>query len=588
MNADVRLHDRPFVTAVSALRFLGRLQGMRRVALTINLCGALSGALQLIIPLATAHLINRAIPGKHAGEVVLIVTVLGTAALINIALSLWETRLSCAFRERSLVVAQSALFRHIQRCRYAFFLEHESGYVMSRILGDTTSAVDLAMMVVTLGRTAVVICGSCVLLPYFDWSLGLMALLVVPAHCVILVCFQRRTRDMFVEVSERTAITSRELFESLTGIVVTKAFGIEKRRLCRFFRDASQRARVQVRARMLMAFGGQATSIVTLVVSLGILIIGAFKIIDGRLSIGNLVGINAAAVSLLGVAASLTQTLLNIQGAVAAVRRIEDWMELPAEQQSRSEHLVLAGSIRFEHVRFAYGNGPVVLRDVSLTVSPGEVVLVCGASGAGKSTLLKLLTRFLEPSLGTIWLDGRNINTLSLLDIRRQIGYISQDTFLFSDTVMQNITLGNRFLCEADVIEVCRTAGALNCIRDLPQGFDTRVGERGVRLSGGQRQRIALARALVSRVPILILDEATSAIDQETEAAVHDALLKLAGVRTVIVVAHHASAFIHHVNSCYALEQGRLRRIEIPTNGDVPADSMVAIPKQEDCRCNFK
>jgi ABC-type bacteriocin/lantibiotic exporter with double-glycine peptidase domain len=556
------------------LRFLARLRELWPSALLINICGALAGALQLIIPIASAQLINHAIPQKNTALLMRIVAVLAVSAAGAVCLAYAEARLACAFRERAVVKLQGTLFAHVQAQPYPFFQEHESGYILSRIINDVGSSVEIVSGLTTSGRTLVVLAGGAILLPTFDVSLGLLVLAILPVYCALLIRFRRKTREAFVKVSEATALTSRELFESLAGIYDTKACTAEEHRRQRFFEASNNRALYMIRARALTAGGAQMTHALTLIVSLAVIVWGSVEVMAGRLSLGNLVGINTTAAYLLGPASSVVQQFLGAQASMAAIQRVEEWMARVAEPTDRVlRHRRCRGDIRYERVNFSYVGRPPVLAGIDWNIRAGEVVLLSGASGAGKTTLVRLLPRFLSPASGKVYLDDVPVDQLPLPELRRQVGFVSQDTFLFSETVAENIRMGDVSISDADIHEACRLSNALEFIEALPLKLATKVGERGTQLSGGQRQRIAIARAIVRNTPVLILDEATSAVDPRTEAAVHEALCRLMRNRTTIIISHHSTSFIHEVDRCYVLEGGRVREAQAESFKNGAADA---------------
>jgi subfamily B ATP-binding cassette protein MsbA len=550
-----------FAGWLKVARFIGRFKSLRRKAVLANVCGGLSSAFQFAIPLATIRIINEVLPHRDTRLLVSLALIIAAAAVGAVLMSYLESQLASVFRERATIKLEVALFENTQAQPYQFFKQHESGYIMSRIFNDAGTTMEVLMSVTTLGRSMVWLLGGLVLLPVFHLKLGLLVAAVLPVYFVLLLWFNRRTKEAFVAASEKTALASREMYESMSGIYETKAYGAQKYRARRYAAATVERGRGMIKARALMAAGEQTTQIVTLLVSLVVISYGGAAVIAGDLSLGTLIGLNAVAAYLLLPVNSLVQQALRVQQSLAAVERTEQWLALEGEEnEPEAVRLPKArGHVRYEHVAFAYDGRPPVLLDVNFEVFPGEAMLLMGASGIGKTTLVNLLPRFYEPLRGEIYLDGRPVRRLPLRYLRRQIAFVSQDIFLFSDTVLNNIRMGNSSVSDEEVYEAARLANALDFINELPEKFETKVGERGARLSGGQRQRIAIARAIVRDAPILVLDEATSAVDPETEAAVHEALCGLMKDRTTIIIAHHSTAFIERIDRAYVLESGRLR-----------------------------
>lgn len=554
-------------------KFLRRFRTLRRKTVAANVCGAVASALQLAIPLATIKIINEAIPRNDLTLLAEISALIALAATGAVGFSFLESHYASLFRERANIMLDVHLFEHIQAQPYQFFKQNESGYIMSRLFNDASTTMEVVIGATTLGRTLIWLLGGLILLPFFHLTLSLLIIAVLPVYFILLWWFNSRTKEAFVTVSEKTAQTSREMYESMSGIYETKAYGAQKYRARRFAAATIARGRTMIHARALTAAGEQTTQVVTLLVSVVVLAYGGAAVMAGRLPLGTLIGINALAAYLLFPINSLVQQALRAQRAVAAIERTEEWMALRCEE-SESDSAALPksrGEVEYENVSFSYEGRPPVLRDVNFKLNPGEVMLITGQSGAGKTTLVNLLPRFLEPLAGVVYIDGVPVQYFSLRHLRRQIAFVSQDVFLFSDTISSNIRMGDSSVSDEDIREAARLANALEFIDRLPEKFDTQVGQRGTRLSGGQRQRIAIARALVRDAPILVLDEATSAVDPETEAAVHEAMCHLMSNKTTIIIAHHSTAFIEYVNRAFVLEDGGLR--QVPVSDFIPANN---------------
>lgn len=546
---------------VKVVRFANHFRPLWRKAILANIYGGLSSALQLIVPLGTVVIINEVLPTRNLHLLIKVSLVMGAAAVTSIGTSYLEFFYASVFRGRISMMLELELFEHIQSQPYLFFKKEDSGYIVSRIINDSHTAVEVVVAMTGIGRSLVWVISGIVLLPFFHLALGLFVIALMPVYFFLLFWFNRRTKEAFVIVQEKTALAAQELFESLSGVYETKAYGAQKYRARRYAKALVERTRILIKARMLMIAGSQLSQVITLIVSLFVITYGGAAVIAGDFSLGALIGLNTVAAYILVPINRLVQETLKAQQALASIERIEDWNKLEGELDVSSVKSLprAQGHIRYENISFSYEGRRSVLQDINFEIHPGEAILLMGPSGIGKTTLVNLLLRFFEPMTGAIYLDGIPIQDISLGHLRKQIAYVSQDAFLFSDSIYNNIRIGNLASTHQGISAAARLANAMEMIEQLPDKFDTQVGERGARLSGGQRQRITIARALVRDAPILIFDEATSAVDLQTEVAVHEALCKLMKDRTTIIIAHHASAFIDYVDRAFVFENGYLK-----------------------------
>jgi ABC-type bacteriocin/lantibiotic exporter with double-glycine peptidase domain len=562
-------------------KFLRRFRGVLGKAWLANIFGGLAACFQLAIPLATIAIINHAIPERSRSLLFQIALLMALAIILAVVLSYLENYYTAVFRQRAGLVLEMLLFEQVHRQSFEFFKSRDGGYIMSRMSHDSGIALDAISSITNLGRALVMLGAGLILLRLFDLRLGLLTAAILPVYAMLLGFFSVRTRDAFVQVSEKTALASKELYDSITGIYETKAYGSEKYRALKYFQTLASKARSFIRGRSLLAAGEHVTHSITFLVALIVITYGGLRVIEGRLSLGEMISFSTIAAYLLIPVNFAVQHTLRAQQSLASIQRVEEWLALPGEEDlKRSTDSEITrrradGHIRFEGVTFAFKDRPILLQDIHLEIAPGEVILITGASGAGKTTLVNLLPRFLEPLSGTIYIDDIPIKLMPLRYLRQQIAYVSQDVFLFSDTIANNIRVGNRKASDEEVREAARLANALDFIQALPQGFATEVGERGSRLSGGQKQRISIARAILRRAPVLILDEATSAVDPETEALVHESLAHLMKNRTTIIIAHHATAFLETVNRNFTLEDCQLRPASPDWKENVPISEIL-------------
>ena len=546
------------------LVFSRRFRHLTKKGLAAVACGAISSALQLLLPLSSVVIINKVLPAQDFGLLFKVAAILAVSILLSMLAAYGQFYFSAVFRERMALELQRDLLEHVLRLPVRFFRTHDDGYLMSRILGDSEQAIEFTAGLTTVGRTLIWLLTATVLVPSFHLTIGLGILAIIPLYVVVLMVFNSKIRRQFTVVQERSARSSRELHQALAGVNEIKAYCAEKFRTRRYLSTVIQRTRSLISGRQLMALAQYSTQIIVVAVSLFILVFGGMAVMKGTLSLGGLVALNALAGYVLTPVNDTVNQVFSAQKSLAAIERLNEVLNREHEGASSLGARPLQavrGQLRFEKVRFDYDPAEPVLRGVDLEILAGETVLLIGPSGEGKTTLVSLLPRFFDPDHGCILLDNRPVERIRLHQLRSQIAFVSQDTFLFSDSIYNNIRLGRPAASREEVLEAARLAKVQDFAEKFEQGLDSEVGERGCRLSGGQRQRISIARALLKNAPILILDEASSAVDGETEAVLHEALSELMHERTTVIIAHHASNFLDQVDRVLELKNGILRQV---------------------------
>ncbi|HIK22933.1 MULTISPECIES: ABC transporter ATP-binding protein [unclassified Thermosynechococcus] len=452
-------------------------------------------------------------------------------------------------------------YAHVQEMDLAFFEERSSGVLLS-ILNDDINQLERfldggANEVLQVTTTVFVIGG---IFFYLAPNVAIWGMLPMPLILWGSVIFQRRLAPRYAEVREKAGLLNERLANNITGIQTIKSFTAELYELERLRWDSEAYQQSNRRAIRLSAAYIPLIRFVILFGFTGTLVLGGFAAFQGRLDVGAYSTMVYLIQRLLWPLTRLGETLDQYQRAMASTQRVLNLLETPIAicpgDRPLDPHHV-KGEVRFEAVGFAYAGRASVLKNVSLHVPAGQTIAIVGSTGSGKSTLVKLLLRFYEVQEGCILLDGVDIREYRLRDLRRAIGWVSQDVFLFHGTVFENIAYGSPEATRSEVIRAAKLAEAHDFIEQLPQGYDTVVGERGQKLSGGQRQRLAIARALLKDPPILVLDEATSAVDNETEAAIQRSLAQITAHRTTIAIAHRLST-IRHANCIYVLEGGEI------------------------------
>ena len=452
-------------------------------------------------------------------------------------------------------------YSHIQELELAYFEERSTGGLMS-ILSDDINQLERfldagANDLIQVATTVVIIGGAFfILAPSVAW----MAMLPIPFILWGSIAFQHRLAPRYADVREKVSLLNSRLSNNLSGITTIKSFVTEKYETNRIAEESEAYRQSNRKAIALSSAFVPLIRIIILIGFTATLLIGGMDAANGRLSVGTYSVLVFLTQRLLWPLTRLGETLDQYQRAMASTNRVMNLLDTPIAIHSGHVSLPVAsvrGEVELQNVTFAYNGRNPVIKNLSLHIPAGKTIAIVGSTGSGKSTLVKLLLRLYEIQSGTITLDGIELRDLKFRDLRSCIGLVSQDVFLFHGTVAENIAYGSPDATEAEVIEAAKIAEAHDFIMQLPESYDTIVGERGQKLSGGQRQRIAIARAVLKNPPILILDEATSAVDNETEAAIQRSLERITANRTTIAIAHRLST-VRNADCIYVMEYGKL------------------------------
>ena len=454
------------------------------------------------------------------------------------------------------------LYEHSISLSMGYYARNSTGNLMSRILNDVgilqRSAADVLVDGLREGFTLI---GLTALVFYNDWRLAILAFLVLPVSVLPASIIGRKIKDNTRRGQATLGSLTGMLQETMSGIKVIKAFGTEESENQRFRKENLSFYRFM---RKVLKYDSAAAPVVEILASFGVAAVfwyGINRVLAGAMTQGELFSFSAAILMMYTPVKRLTKVGNTIQKSLGAAERVFEVMDEVPEISDAPDAVSIGrarGEVVFDRVVFSYGEEPV-LKDFILSADPGEVVALVGPSGAGKSTVVGLLSRFYDPQQGAIRIDGRDIRRITLESLKRNIALVDQETFLFHDTIRNNIRYGSPDADDAAVEEAARLAYADEFIRLLPQGYETSIGDRGVRLSGGQRQRLCIARAILRDAPVLILDEATSALDTESEAMVQQALANLMRNRTTFVIAHRLSTILH-ADKIVVLDAGRVEQ----------------------------
>ncbi|MGB5057998.1 MAG: ABC transporter ATP-binding protein [Candidatus Promineifilaceae bacterium] len=535
----------------------------------------ISVSLGLILPLVIRNLVDIVLVDKNfprlnqlAIGLFVVFLLQGFASFVN--------QIALAFVGENVVAdIRVQVYSHLQSLSLKYFTDNRTGEIVSRVTNDVillqTAVTD---NLVALLRQAITLVGAAILLFVLDWRLTVIILLGIPFVTLTMVWLGRKIRRESTAVQDALAQGANVLEETISGVRIVKSFAREEYEIGRFSArvtdifDAAMR-RAKIGAVLGPVIGFMAFGSITIT-----LWFGSYEVIQGRLTAGDLVAYLIYTMLVAAPIASLAGLYAQFQSAIGATERLFDLLDTESDIVSLPDAPMLPavqGEVVFADVSFAYSTAVAVLRSVSFTARPGQVIALVGPSGAGKSTLVSLIPRFWDVDNGRVTIDGHDIREVNLRSLREQIGIVPQETTLFSDTVYNNIRYGKLDATREEVEAAARAANAHDFIlNDLAEGYDTPVGERGVKLSGGQRQRVAIARAVLKDPRILILDEATSSLDSESESLVQEALERLMEGRTSFVIAHRLSTVVN-ADWVLVLEAGQI--VEQGTHADLLAQA---------------
>jgi ATP-binding cassette subfamily B protein len=544
------------------LATLGRLTAPYRTRTVFSIFSLLlATATALAPPLLAKYAIDDGITHRNLGTLWVIVGVFLFAGLANWGMSYVQTYLTGWVGERILADLRIKLFGHLQRLSLGFFERNRAGVIISRLTNDVEALDQLVTDgVTTLVQSTLTLIGTAILLFILDWRLALATLAVIPIMSVGTILFRMHSSRAYAAVRERLGLVTATLAEDIAGMRIVQAFTREDRNIANFREVADGYREANMRTVVLNALYFPFVDLVSSVALAVVLGYGGHLYFQGAVTLGTLFAFLLYVQNFFDPVQQLSQLYSTFLSATAALDKIMDVLdEKPQvlDEPGAGELPPVKGHVRFEHVRFGYGEGPDVLHDLDLDVPAGTTVALVGHTGAGKSTIAKLLARFYDPRGGRITIDGTDLREVTQASLRHQLGIVPQEGFLFAGTVAENIAFGRPDASADEIVQAAEAVGAHEFILRLEDGYETEVQERGSRLSLGQRQLIALARALLADPGILILDEATSSVDIGTERKIERALRLLLAGRTAFIIAHRLST-IRDADLIVVLEHGRI------------------------------
>ena len=517
--------------------------------------------LELVPPLFQKSIVDEVITARDLSYLsVLIIGLIGAYALYQV-IQIGDNYVRHTLGEKFILDLRIRLYAYLQKMSLSFFERTSTGELMSRVTNDLSALEHFvthgsALTAVDLIRLA----GGSIILFVLDYRLAILVVIPIPILVLALRHYNTKIRPVYRGVRARLGNINAKLQDNLSGIQVIQAFAREDQERKRFAAESERYYHARVKGIRYWSIFFPIIRFVSAMGAVAVLAVGAVMVVRGQLTLGTLVAFLAYITSFYDPIDRLTEVDNIFQEAIAAGERIFELLDETTEvidAPNARELPAIRGEMVFDQVTFRYGTGDRVLHGISFKMEPGQMVALVGPSGAGKTSIANLICRFYDPIQGNVTVDGHNLRDIKLSSLRRQVAVVLQDSFLFNNTVAQNLLYGKPDATEDELMAAARTANADDFIAKLPEGFDTELGERGVKLSGGQKQRLALARAILADPKILILDEATSSVDAEAEYLIQQALERVLRGRTALVIAHRLST-IRNADKILVLDSGRI------------------------------
>lgn len=551
------------VKEVSLLRVWSLFRVYKGMLLFVILLALISAIIGLLPPLIMKRLIDDAIPHKNMDLLLWLVLSMAVLPIASSMLGVWQNYVNVKVAQGVMKDLRQGLFRNLQRQSIGFFTNARSGEVIQRVTDDVSGVQSVVTnLVVNTITQSVIVISTIVILFTLDWKLAIVSILILPISMIPVRRVARTRKKMRLETQKTRALLASQLGEvfGISGAMLTRIFGREESQERKFKATNQQVMEMELKLNLMGRWFNMFVGVLGPLGTAIIYLYGGYSVIQGAMTIGAIVAFTAYLTRLYSPFGTLLNLHVEVVTALGIFQRIFEYMDMEpdmADEPYAKNMPAIDGHVTFDHVSFGYDHSGTVLQDISFSAQPNEVVALVGPSGAGKSTLISLISRLYDPTAGEILVDHTPMREIKLAELRRHIGFVTQESFLFHATIVDNLRFAKEGATQEELEEACRKAYIHDFIMTLPEGYDTVVGERGHRLSGGERQRISIARAILKDPTILLLDEATSHLDSESEMYVQEALQSLMQGRTTIVIAHRLSTILH-ADQILVVQDGRI------------------------------
>ena len=524
-------------------------------------CLIIASLTNLAVPLYIKKLVDVVMVEKNMALMNNLTLSIAGLFLLQLIFSTAHNYLFDLTEKRAITDFRIKLFKHLHTLSLSFFVKRRTGEIVSRMTNDITTIENIVTdLPATLLQQSIRLFGGIIIITYMNWKLTCLILVLAPVLVLFARTFGRKLKKLSTEIQDKLAVSTTVLEENISCIQVVKSFvrsKLENERFGNAVEDSFQSAKKRV---IISSFFGPSIGFIAFSTSLILLWYGGREVILGEISPGELIAFILYATIIAGPMGSFARLYARMQEGVGASKRVFEILAMEGEVRDLPDARPLPrieGKVELDDVHFHYRDDQAVIQGISFTVEPGQTIALVGPSGAGKSTLVQLLHRFYDPIKGEIRIDGIPLKSAQQSSYWQQIGIVPQETILFGGTIVENIEYAKPGVTKEEVIQAAKAANAHNFIMETPEGYETVVGEKGIRLSAGQRQRIAIARAILKNPRILILDEATSALDNESELLIQEALERLMQGRTSFIIAHRLST-IHNAERIIVMDKGKI------------------------------